>query len=116
MRHQSIRTPEPRSTSWLEARIERAKSKRIAHGGGAWSLPDAETRTRQPQDGAHTGTAEDADRRTERLPGREPADARMTGGTRSLMRRVMGLNVTAQPATRKPARSTAAPGLHAHVA
>jgi hypothetical protein len=33
---------------------------------------------------------------------REPEDARLTGGTRSLMRRVMGLNVTTPADTRKP--------------
>jgi hypothetical protein len=34
----------------------------------------------------------------------EPEDAKLTGGTRSLMRRVLGLNVTDAP--RKPAATT----------
>jgi hypothetical protein len=35
------------------------------------------------------------------MSAREPEDARLTGGTRSLMRRVMGLNVTALADPRK---------------
>jgi len=46
---------------------------------------------------------------------REPEDARLTGGTRSLMRRVMGLNVTALAETRKAVR-TVPPKPHAQVA
>jgi hypothetical protein len=46
---------------------------------------------------------------------REPEDARLTGGTRSLMRRTMGLNVTALAETRKVARPVP-PKPHAQVA
>ena len=61
----------------------------------AWSAPFSEKSLRQPQD----GTAEK--RRRMAMIGTqletnlldEPADARLTGGTRSLSRRLMGLNV-----------------------
>jgi hypothetical protein len=67
----------------------------------------------QPQDGAQeTGTLLSA---RKRLGFREPEDARLTGGTRSLMRRVMGLNVTALAGTRKAPRPMASKP-HAQVA
>jgi hypothetical protein len=67
--------------------------KRSNHGGVAWAATDAEN-LHQPQDGAQeTGTLYTA--LTRKAMFREPEDARLTGGTRSLMRRVMGLNVTA---------------------
>jgi hypothetical protein len=47
---------------------------------------------------------------------REPEDARLTGGTRSLMRRVMGLNVTALSGTRKAQPRQVPAGPHAQVA
>jgi hypothetical protein len=65
------------------------------HGGLAWPLPLAEKIMHQPQDGA-------VDTRT-RLATinshlhsniwNEPEDARLTGGTRSLTRRLLGLNI-----------------------
>lgn len=118
MRHQSLRfAPETESTSptatWL---TERSKSKRIAHGGGAWSLPDPEGRLRQPQDGARLSGAEEQNARVGRSPMSEPEDAGITGGTRSLMRRVMGLNVTARQDVRKPVRSALGTNTHAQVA
>lgn len=66
------------------------------HGGTAWSVPFSEKNLRQPQD----GSAEK--RRRMAMIGShlhtnlldEPEDARMTGGTRSLTRRLLGLNVT----------------------
>jgi hypothetical protein len=70
-------------------------TRRGARGGSAWSLPFAESMMFQPQDGA-------VDSRT-RLANisshlhsdvlNEPEDARLTGGTRSLTRRLLGLNV-----------------------
>jgi hypothetical protein len=47
---------------------------------------------------------------------REPEDARLTGGTRSLMRRVMGLNVTALAGTHKAQPRPVASKPHAQVA
>lgn len=84
--------------------------KRSEHGGSAWTAKDG--KLHQPQDGAQeTGTLLTA--RTRLL--REPEDARLTGGTRSLMRRVMGLNVTALAETRKAPRGVPAKP-HAQVA
>jgi hypothetical protein len=73
--------------------------KRNGHGGSAWTATAKADSLHQPQDGAQeTGTLLTA---RNRLTFREPEDARLTGGTRSLMRRLMGLNVTALPETRK---------------
>ena len=67
--------------------------KRVGHGGVAWTASANADSLHQPQDGAQeTGTLYTA---MSRMALREPEDARLTGGTRSLMRRVMGLNVTA---------------------
>jgi hypothetical protein len=72
-------------------------STKRGHGGLAWSLPLAEKIMRQPQDGAP-----DARRRLAMMASPissntldEPDDARLTGGTRSLARRLLGLNVLA---------------------
>jgi hypothetical protein len=74
--------------------------KRSVHGGSAWAASGTADNLHQPQDGAQeTGALLTA--RT-RMSLREPEDARLTGGTRSLMRRVMGLNVTTPADTRKP--------------
>ena len=71
------------------------KTRQGKHGGTAWSTPFSERSLRQPQDGA-------AERRTRLAVINshlltnlldEPEDARLTGGTRSLTRRLMGLNV-----------------------
>jgi hypothetical protein len=73
--------------------------KRNGHGGSAWTASAKADNLHQPQDGAQEpGTLLTA---RKRLALREPEDARLTGGTRSLMRRVMGLNVTALAGTRK---------------
>ncbi len=81
--------------------------KRAGHGGVAWTASASAESMHQPQDGAQ----ETGNRHTpiSRLH-REPEDAGLTGGTRSLMRRVMGLNVTAL-GERKigPRQSAAAP-------
>jgi hypothetical protein len=87
--------------------------KRSVHGGSAWAASANGDNLHQPQDGAQeTGTLLTA--RT-RMSLREPEDARLTGGTRSLMRRTMGLNVTALAETRKVARPVP-PKPHAQVA
>lgn len=73
--------------------------KRIGHGGVAWTASGKADNLHQPQDGAQeTGKLYTA---MSRMALREPEDARLTGGTRSLMRRVMGLNVTALTGSRK---------------
>src|SRR5579864_7938027 len=78
---------------------EAAGWKRNGHGGSAWTATAKADSLHQPQDGAQeTGTLLTA--RT-RMSLREPEDARLTGGTRSLMRRTMGLNVTALTEARK---------------
>ena len=67
--------------------------KRVGHGGVAWTAAAKADSLHQPQDGAQ----ENGTLYTAMTPAalREPEDAGLTGGTRSLMRRVMGLNVTA---------------------
>ncbi len=88
--------------------------KRNGHGGSAWTATARADNLHQPQDGAQeTGTLLTA--RT-RMSLREPEDARLTGGTRSLMRRVMGLNVTALAGMRKAQPRPAASKPHAQVA
>lgn len=72
--------------------VTRFGYKRAGHGGVAWTASANADSMHQPQDGAQeNGTLYTA---MSRLANREPEDARLTGGTRSLMRRVMGLNVT----------------------
>ena len=88
--------------------------KRNGHGGSAWTATAKADALHQPQDGAQeTGTLLTA---RSRMALREPEDARLTGGTRSLMRRVMGLNVTALAGTRKVQPRPAASKPHAQVA
>jgi hypothetical protein len=94
------RSSKPSSTrSWMsrigEASVMPVMATRNGHGGLAWSLPMGDKSMRQPQDGApekHSRVA----RMSSYLNGcllNEPEDARMTGGTRSLTRRLLGLNV-----------------------
>jgi hypothetical protein len=81
----------------------------------------------QPQDGASARM--DQDRAVElpiqkinagsaRAPWNEPEDAQLTGTTRSLTRRVMGLNVTAPPVPqgRRPVTGLRGGNPHARVA
>jgi len=76
--------------------------KRNEHGGSAWTAAAKADKLHQPQDGAQeTGVLLSA--RTH-MSLREPEDARLTGGTRSLMRRTMGLNVLALAGVRKAPR------------
>jgi hypothetical protein len=83
---------------------------RVNHGSSAWSLPSRRPSDLQPQDGSLTNPARIAE-----LPARgsgvkiagESEDSRITGGTRSLMRRVLGLNnVTAEARKMAPARNS----------
>lgn len=112
MRRQRLRAAlEAMPSSGSTARLQgSSSSKRTAHGSSAWSIPQADNRLAQPQDGAAEASKatadgyQDTNARTLRFPGSEPEDARITGGTRSLMRRVMGLNVATRPASRRPAR------------
>lgn len=79
--------------------------RRNNHGGVAWTTADRTENLHQPQDGAQE-LATVYSSLTKKAMLREPEDARLTGGTRSLMRRVMGLNVTALAAARKvPAKT-----------
>jgi hypothetical protein len=73
-------------------------ARRMGRGVSPWSLRPGAVQ-RQPQDGAPETTSRIATIASH-LPNslfpnglREPEDARLTGGTRSLMRRVSGLNV-----------------------
>jgi hypothetical protein len=75
-------------------------TRRMVHGGSAWSLPRGLNGLRQPQDGAPTAVAVPPLER-KRAVLLEPEDAGMTGGTRSLTRRLLGLNVADGP--RRPA-------------
>ena len=81
---------------------DKSSVRRINHGGFAWIASDRAENLHQPQDGApELATVYNAI--TKKPMFREPDDARLTGGTRSLMRRVMGLNVTALAVARKVA-------------
>jgi hypothetical protein len=93
------------------AQTARVGTRRTAHGGTAWGArPESEMR--QPQDG---GKDLDVRSRVAEISAHlnrtgfiEPEDARITGTTRSLMRRLMGLNVIgrmAQKAAAVPLRS-----------
>jgi hypothetical protein len=87
-------------------RMPAMSTRRGKHGGTAWSLPFTEPGMIQPQDGA-------VDTRT-RLASifshqhsdglHEAEDARLTGGTRSLDRRLLGLNVLDTYAKRSPSK------------
>jgi hypothetical protein len=92
--------PPARMSSWISkigdvVRMPTMASRSGGHGGTAWSLPFAEAGMMQPQDGA----AENRSRVSSMRPHQnidglhEPEDARLTGGTRSLDRRLLGLNV-----------------------
>jgi hypothetical protein len=93
-------TPPARMSSWINkigdvVRMPAMASRNGVHGGTAWSLPFAEAGMMQPQDGAaDTRSRLSGIRANQHTNGlHEPEDARLTGGTRSLDRRVLGLNV-----------------------
>ncbi len=75
--------------------------RRATHGGSAWALASEEKVNYQPQDGAVEPRKRVADiaARLRKAPAGEPEDARLTGTTRSLLRRVSGLNVGPRRAT-----------------
>jgi len=70
---------------------------RSGHGGTAWSAPftDTDQTMIQPQDGAVDTRTRLANIRSHQHSDvlHESEDARLTGGTRSLDRRLLGLNV-----------------------
>ena len=84
----------------------RETSHRTVHGGNAWASASlGEVKLYQPQDGAPDSRSRVADiaSRMLKMAG-EPEDARLTGGTRSLMRRLSGLNMGMEMVRRvKPA-------------
>lgn len=70
--------------------------RRAMHGGTAWaSSTPGENKLYQPQDGAATprSRVKEMASRLLKFSAGEPEDARLTGGTRSLMRRLSGLNL-----------------------
>jgi hypothetical protein len=64
--------------------------RRVTHGSSPWSIPARYPATRQPQDGALRPAPVAA---FNSPLDHEPEDAGLTGGTRSLSRRLLGLNV-----------------------
>jgi hypothetical protein len=70
-------------------------TQRGGHGGTAWSTPFGEQVMIQPQDGAVDTRTKLANIRSHQHSDglHEAEDARLTGGTRSLNRRLLGLNV-----------------------
>jgi hypothetical protein len=93
-------TPPARMSSWISkigdvVRMPAMASRSGGHGGTAWSLPFAEAGMMQPQDGAVDTRSRLASIRSHQHSDglHEPEDARLTGGTRSLDRRLLGLNV-----------------------
>jgi hypothetical protein len=79
------------------------------HGGLAWRLPFAaqtDERMMQPQDGAVDPRTRLASIRSHQHSDllHESEDAQLTGGTRSLDRRLLGLNVLDTYAKRQSAR------------
>ena len=89
-------------TAWTSktgevVRMPAMTTRRDTHGGTAWSLPFVEFMLFQPQDGAVDSRTRLANIRSHQHSDalNEPEDARLTGGTRSLTRRLLGLNVVA---------------------
>jgi hypothetical protein len=70
--------------------------RRTTHGSCAWTLPFGTTTLRQPQDGALTGPAQpvSSTRLKQLRPHAAPdtEDDRLSGATRSLSNRILGLN------------------------
>jgi hypothetical protein len=75
-----------------------ASTRRGGHGAADWSLPMHAARLRQPQDGAPETKSKMMAFRARPQTGvfQEPEDAALTGDTRSLNRRLLGLNVGAK--------------------
>lgn len=97
----SIAGTSPNEIPMREDTREPVGWKRSVHGGVTRTPFAKADGLHQPQDGAQEpGTLLTA--RTH-MALSEPEDASLTGGTRSLMRRVMGLNVTALATTTRKA-------------
>jgi len=98
-------------SSWTKRlrRDENPVARRTGHGSSAWSLPLGVSALRQPQDGAFVPRTS-----PRHIPAHhegvllvEPEDAGLTGGTRSLMRRLIGLNVANSPTPERKAPNSA---------
>ena len=76
------------------AAVTIAPTRRSGHGESGWSMRADSERLRQPQDGAPDSRARLTTLRVRPQIGllQEPEDATLTGGTRSLTRRLLGLN------------------------
>ncbi len=91
---------------------ESTAARRANHGGSGWSLPSRLSACLQPQDGSQAAAP-----RVARMPVRpgswklacESDDARITGTTRSLSRRVLGLNNVAADQRKNPLATSALP-------
>jgi hypothetical protein len=89
-----------------------AEPHRANHGGSAWSLPSRRSIDLQPQDGSLTNPPRVAEMPARTNGGKlagESEDSRMTGGTRSLSRRVLGLNDVAAERRKTPQGRTTLP-------
>ena len=87
-------------------RMPAMSTRRGGHGGTAWSMPFTEQGLVQPQDGAVDPRTRLASIRSHQHSDllHEAEDARLTGGTRSLDRRLLGLNVLDARAKRSSAK------------
>lgn len=92
--------PPARMSSWISkigdvVRMPAIASRSDGHGGTAWPVPFGGAGMMQPQDGALDTRSRMASMRSHQHSDglHEPEDARLTGGTRSLDRRLLGLNV-----------------------
>jgi hypothetical protein len=96
----SSKSPNTTNSSWMGkpgdlVRMPAMSTRRGGHGGTAWSMPFTEQGLVQPQDGAVDPRTRLASMRAHQHSDllHEAEDARLTGGTRSLDRRLLGLNV-----------------------
>lgn len=95
------RLPMNGSVTSSAARLHRMQNsvadvpRRTTHGSCAWTLPFGTTSLRQPQDGALTGSPPGTSTRLKQLRPHATSDTdddRLSGATRSLSNRVLGLN------------------------
>jgi hypothetical protein len=87
-------------------RMPAVSTRRGGHGGTAWSMPFTDQGLIQPQDGAVDPRTRLASIRAHEHSDllHEAEDARLTGGTRSLDRRLLGLNVLDPRIKRSPTK------------
>ena len=116
-----MQTPPARMNRWISkigdvVRMPATASRSSGHGGTAWSLPFADAGMMQPQDGSVDTRSRLASIRAPQLGDglHEPEDARLTGGTRSLDRRLLGLNVLSRYGKRSA--TAVKPMVHVEVA